>query len=71
MTPGPTWQLGRMYAVWRVRAMARESAGTSSVMVLPAAVYAPSPTRTGATRLVLQPMNAWSPMTVRNLLVPS
>ena len=57
--------------VWRVRAMARESAGTSSVMVLPPAVYAPSPTRTGATRLVLQPMNAWSPMTVRNLLVPS
>ena len=45
--------------------MARESAGTSSVMVEPAAVYAPSPTFTGATRLVLQPIKALSPMVVR------
>ncbi len=36
-------------------ATAREPAGTSWVMVEPAAVYAPSPTVTGATRLVLHP----------------
>ena len=40
-------------------------------MVLPAAVYAPSPTRTGATRLVLQPIKALSPMVQRFLCTPS
>ena len=55
----------------RARATARASAGTSPVMVLPAAVKAPSPRVTGATRLVLQPMKAWSPMVVRYLFFPS
>ena len=57
-----------VFTLCRSRAMARESGGTSSVMVLPAAVYAPSPMVTGATRLVLQPINAPSPMVVRNFV---
>src|SRR3546814_6874484 len=45
-----------------LRSTARASAGTSSVMVLPAATIAPSPTLTGATSAVLLPMKAPAPM---------
>lgn len=45
--------------------------GTSEVMVEPAAINAPSPTRTGDTRLVLQPMKAWSSITLRCFSFPS
>ena len=50
---------------------AREPSGTSFVIVEPAPVYAPLPIFTGATRLVLQPMKASSPITVRNFFSPS
>jgi hypothetical protein len=41
------------------------------VITLPAATIAPSPTVTGATNAVLEPMNAPSPIIVRDLLTPS
>ena len=41
--------------------MARESAGTSSVMTLPAAIFAPSPILTGATRAVFDPTKTLAP----------
>src|SRR5207237_9268535 len=49
------------------RAIDSASAGTSSVMTLPAATIAPAPTETGATSAVFEPMNASSPIVVRNL----
>ncbi len=42
--------------VWRERATLSAPAGTSLVTVVPAAVNARSPSLTGETRLVLQPM---------------
>ena len=42
-------------------------AGTSLVTVVPAAVNARSPSLTGETRLVLQPMKQSSPISVRYL----
>src|SRR5262249_45969218 len=45
--------------------------GTSETMTLPAAVYAPSPTATGATNMLSAPVRAWLPMTLRCLACPS
>src|SRR5580704_4784644 len=56
---------------WRPRAMARASAGTFSVMVDPAATYAPRPMRTGATRAVSLPMKTPSPIVVGCFAKPS
>src|SRR5579859_774702 len=56
---------------WRPRAIASASAGTFSVIVEPAATYAPSPIRTGATRALSLPMNTLFPMEVGNLWNPS
>ena len=47
------------------------SDGTSPVIVEPAAMKLPSPSVTGATRLVLQPMKTPSPTVVRYLAMPS
>ena len=47
------------------------SASTSWVTVLPAPTMAPSPTRTGATSAVFEPMKAPAPMSVRCLRAPS
>ena len=44
--------------------MATASAGTSSVMTDPEAVSAPSPTVTGATSMVSEPMKARFPISV-------
>ena len=44
--------------VWRLRASASASAGTSSVITLPALTKAPSPTVTGATSALLEPIKA-------------
>src|SRR5205814_972427 len=52
------------------RAIVSASAGTSRVTTLPAATIAPAPTVTGATSAVFEPMNAPSPIIVRNLLTP-
>ncbi len=49
----------------------RVRAGTSWVTTDPAPVTAPSPMVTGARRMVSEPMNAPSPMTVRCLARPS
>ncbi|CPU63890.1 Uncharacterised protein [Mycobacteroides abscessus] len=46
-------------------------AGTSRRMTDPAAVYAPSPTLTGATNMLSAPVRACEPMTVRCLCTPS
>src|SRR5216683_1679354 len=56
---------------WRPRAIPNPSAGTFSVMVEPAAMYAPSPTRTGATRAVSLPMKTLLPIDVGYLWKPS
>src|SRR6516165_3703264 len=48
----------------RPRANASASAGTFSVSVEPAATYAPSPTRIGATSAVSLPIKTRSPMLV-------
>jgi len=54
-------------------ALAIESAssGMLSVIVEPAAMYAISPTLTGAIRFVLQPINAPSPISHLDLTLPS
>src|SRR5262245_58886963 len=57
--------------VWRVRAMARASAGTLSVITDPVATLAPAPTLTGATRDEFEPMKAPLPMSVWCLATPS
>ena len=59
------------FTTCRARPRARASAGTSCVMVLPAATKAPSPTVTGATRVTSLPTKAAAPMRVRCLLPPS
>jgi hypothetical protein len=56
---------------WRPRAIPNPSEGTFSVIVEPAAMYAPSPTRTGATRAVSLPMKTLFPMDVGYLWKPS
>ena len=53
------------------RAIDSASAGTSRTITLPAATIARSPTVTGATSAVFEPMNAPSPIIVRDLLTPS
>src|SRR6266568_3640569 len=53
------------------RSTARLPAGTSAVITDPAAVYASSPTLTGATRIVSLPTCARSPISVRCLSTPS
>ena len=53
------------------RSTASAPSGTSLVMVEPAPVYAALPILTGATRLVLQPIKALSPISVRNFFSPS
>ena len=50
---------------------ARLSASTSRVITEPAPTIAPSPTVTGATSAVFDPMNAPAPITVRYLPKPS
>ena len=45
--------------------------GTSLVTTAPAPVRAPSPISRGATIIVSTPMNAPSPIVVRDLFVPS
>ncbi len=40
-------------------------------MTAPAPVYAPSPTRTGATNMLSDPVRQWFPMIVRDLFTPS
>ena len=55
----------------RARPMATASAGTSSVITDPLAVSAPSPTVTGATSMVSDPMKARLPITVRCFITPS
>src|SRR5579872_692761 len=56
---------------WRPRAMARASAGMSSVTVEPAAIYAPSPTVMGATSAESLPTKTRAPMRVGFFLAPS
>jgi hypothetical protein len=56
---------------WRPRAIPNPSAGTFSVIVEPAAMYAPSPIRTGATSVESLPMNALFPILVAYLWKPS
>src|SRR5579863_2553458 len=48
-------------STWRARAIVSASGGTSAVTTLPVATYAPSPTETGATSAVFEPMKACSP----------
>src|SRR5215467_13421113 len=57
--------------IWRPRAMARDSGGTSSVTDEPAATYAFLPMRTGAINWESVPTNAPSSITVGFLLTPS
>ena len=45
--------------------------GTSAVIVLPAPTMAPEPMVTGATRAVLEPTDAASPINVLNFPKPS
>ena len=45
--------------------------GTSEVITDPAAVYAPSPTVTGATNMLSAPVRAWLPIVVWCLWTPS
>ena len=59
------------FTTWRARPRASAPAGTSSVMALPAPTYAPSPMVTGATSVLLLPMNAPASMRVGCLCVPS
>ena len=63
-SPGPRAapRPSRASTTCRARPSARRPAGTSSVMVLPAPMYAPSPIVTGATSVVSLPMNAPSPI---------
>src|SRR5574340_655882 len=55
----------------RPRAIPRPSAGTFSVIVEPAATYAPSPIFTGATSAESLPMNTLFPIVVGCLWNPS
>src|SRR5271154_4054530 len=55
----------------RPRASASASAGTFSVITEPAATYAPSPTRTGATSAVSLPMKTPLPIFVSYFATPS
>ncbi len=54
-----------------LRSKARLSASTSRVITEPAPTIAPAPITTGATRAVLEPMKAPSPISVRCLPKPS
>src|SRR5450830_774100 len=56
---------------WVPLLTARAPGGTSCLMTLPAPVYAPSPTVTGAMNLVSEPVRAYEPIVVRCLLTPS
>src|ERR1700722_8303115 len=56
---------------WRPRAIASASAGTFSVIVDPAPMYAPEPMRIGATSVVSLPINARSPIVVGCFATPS
>ena len=51
--------------------MAKEKGGTFSVTVAPAAIKAPSLIVMGATKLLLLPIKASSPMVVGYLFLPS
>jgi len=53
------------------RAMPKSPFGTSFVMTDPEAVIALSPTRTGATKELLEPINALSPISVKCFETPS
>src|SRR5207245_5152707 len=56
---------------WRPRAIPKLCAGTFSVIVEPAATYAPSPIRTGATRTESLPMKTPLPIWVGCFWKPS
>src|SRR6266576_4016285 len=56
---------------WRPRAIPNPPAGTFSVIVEPAAMYAPSPIRPGATSAVPLPMKTLFPIDVGYLWKPS
>src|SRR5690349_19045966 len=56
---------------WRPRAIARLSPGTFSVIVEPAAMYPPSPIRTGATSVASLPTNTLLPIVVGYFWKPS
>src|SRR6516165_2936129 len=58
-------------SICRPRAIDSASAETSLVTTLPAATIAPSPTVTGATSAVFEPIKTPSPIIVRCLLKPS
>src|SRR5262249_15601473 len=53
------------------RATASASAATSLVITEPAPVMAPSPTLTGATKAVSEPIKAPAPISVMDLVKPS
>ena len=56
---------------WRARATVSSFSGASRVMTEPAPMVAPAPMLTGATRALLEPMKAPSPMCVVDLFTPS
>ena len=56
---------------WRLRSTVSLPAGAGFVIVEPAPIVASSPTDTGATSIVPEPMNAPSPISVRCLFTPS
>src|SRR5919107_2252148 len=51
--------------------IARAPGGTSLRTTVPAPEYAPSPTVTGATNIVSEPVRQWLPMVVRDFVTPS
>ena len=53
------------------RATASALSSTSVVITEPAPTVAPSPIKTGATNEELEPINAFSPIRVFDLLTPS
>ena len=57
--------------VWRLRATPSARGGTSETMTDPAAVNAPSPTVTGATKVVSTELLTPAPIVVRCLRTPS
>jgi len=63
------FQPGLVSCLLRLRVSS--AGGTSCVMVDPAPMVAPSPTRTGATSCESEPINTLSPISVRCLYAPS
>src|SRR6056297_1829959 len=59
------------FSTCRARPMAKAPAATSCVITEPEPVIASSPTETGATSIVFEPMNTRSPMRVSCFITPS